>query len=333
MELSPKEVASATFSTVKKGFDPDEVHAFLTRASTALEASNQQAASMEARARAAVARIQELSQQAAAPQAPAPVVDESATISRALLMAQRAADQAVADAEAAAAQIRAAAGDESATTLDEARRQAAAIVDEARHEARHSRDAELAQADEAVQSLLARRDFLLSDVDHLEQFVQAQRERLRDTAVTLMEVVEKVPGGLADMRRPLLSASAGPEHDTPSGAARPDAAFSGAQALRVDLTSGWSAAPSAADEAPVAHGPAAAAPVEAAPVAEPAIDATPGEGAPALDATAPLELTEVSTGEIPQVVFAESDPTPVDGQLSLGTRPVGGLRIGGDELR
>ena len=58
-----------------------------------------------------------------------------------------------------------------------------------------------------MQSLLARRDFLLSDVDHLEQYLKAQRERLRDAAVQLQELVDRVPGGLADMRRPLLSAS------------------------------------------------------------------------------------------------------------------------------
>ena len=63
---------------------------------------------MEARARAAVARLQELQQQPAAPAeeaAPAAAVpgavvpDEAETISRTLLLAQRTADATVADAE------------------------------------------------------------------------------------------------------------------------------------------------------------------------------------------------------------------------------------------
>jgi hypothetical protein len=48
----------------------------------------------------------------------------------------------------------------------------------------------------------------LSDVDHLEHHLGAQRERLRDAAVSLQDLIERVPGGLGEMRRPLLSASA-----------------------------------------------------------------------------------------------------------------------------
>jgi hypothetical protein len=85
------------------------------------------------------------------------------------------------------------------------------LIDEAKSEARRSADSERVRAESEVQSLLARRDFLLADVDHLEQYILAQRERLRDAAVSLQELVERVPGGLGDMRRPLLSASADSE--------------------------------------------------------------------------------------------------------------------------
>jgi hypothetical protein len=44
-------------------------------------------------------------------------------------------------------------------------------------------------------------------VDHLEQYVSAQRERLREAATALQELVDRVPAGLGEMRRPLLSAS------------------------------------------------------------------------------------------------------------------------------
>ena len=61
MDLTPSQVASATFRTVRKGYDPDEVAAFLEQTAKALEESLQQATAMEARARAAVARLQEVS--------------------------------------------------------------------------------------------------------------------------------------------------------------------------------------------------------------------------------------------------------------------------------
>ena len=52
------------------------------------------------------------------------------------------------------------------------------------------------------------RDFLVADVDHLEHHLGAQRGGSADAAVSLQDLIERVPGGLGDMRRPLLSASA-----------------------------------------------------------------------------------------------------------------------------
>src|SRR5262245_55752209 len=110
MAISPHDIRARHFTTVKRGgYDQREVEAFRTAAAEALEQATQQATAMEARARAAVARLQELQQQAAsqpaaeaAPEAPAePTVGvaEAETISRTLLLAQRTADSTVADAE------------------------------------------------------------------------------------------------------------------------------------------------------------------------------------------------------------------------------------------
>jgi len=219
MELSPQAVATATFNTVRKGYDPEDVRGYLTRVATQLEATQQQAAAMEARARAAIAKMQEMAQ---APAAGASSADptptgtspggasdsEAATISRTLLLAQRTADTTVAEAKAEAEAITTGARADAAMTLDQARSSATAIIEEARSEARRSKDDELAAAEGAVQALLARRDFLLGDVEILEEHVGAQRERLRDAAAALQELVERVPAGLGEIRRPLLSASA-----------------------------------------------------------------------------------------------------------------------------
>ena len=104
MDLTPSQVAAASFRTVRKGYDPDEVDAFLQQASKALEDAQQQATAMEARARAAVARLQEAaSAEQAKPPAPEGDVvrvstDEAETISRTLVLAQRTADATIADA-------------------------------------------------------------------------------------------------------------------------------------------------------------------------------------------------------------------------------------------
>jgi DivIVA domain-containing protein len=211
MEMTPQAVRSTGFKLVKRGYDPEEVDAFKDQVAGAVEFAQNQATAMEARARAAVAKLQEVSQQvqSAAPAAPVPSSSgDTEVISRTLLLAQRTADQTVAEARIEADAIMVKARDEAGRVLDTARTMSAKTLDDARFDARRAAEDEKVKADNEVQSLLARRDFLLSDVDHLEQYLQAQRERLRDAAVQLQDLVERVPGGLGDMRRPLLSASA-----------------------------------------------------------------------------------------------------------------------------
>jgi DivIVA domain-containing protein len=213
MDFSPQTVRSAGFKTVKKGYDPGEVDDFKEKVAAAIETAQNQATAMEARARAAVAKLQEVSQQvtsgATATGASPTASDEDAeTISRTLLLAQRTADNTVSQANAEAESITVKARVDATTVIDNARSMADKLLDEARLEARRSAESERIKAENEVQALLARRDFLISDVDHLEHHLGAQRERLRDAAVSLQDLIERVPGGLGEMRRPLLSASA-----------------------------------------------------------------------------------------------------------------------------
>jgi DivIVA domain-containing protein len=229
MALSPQKIRQTTFKSVRKGYDPAEVETFVQEVAAALEAAQNEATAMEARARAAVARLQELSEQQEAE--PTPKVDEAETISRTLLLAQRTADTTIAEAQAEADRLLAAARDEAASTLDAARAEATAIVEAAKAEARRAGEAERVKVEGEVQALLARRDFLESDVDHLEQYLVAQRERIIEAIGALNDLVQRVPAGLGDMRRPLLSAAA--EQETvasapeatgePAGAASADA--------------------------------------------------------------------------------------------------------------
>lgn len=231
MELTPQAIRVAGFTTVKRGYDPEEVDAFKARVAAELESIQSQAAAMEARARAAVAKLQELTQQGAGQRhdagaspeaAPAETVSAPSStvpgppaatevpdmIARTLLLAQRTADATIADARQEASTILAEGRDEATRLLESARSMAARTVDDARHEARRSAEDERVRIENEVQALLARRDFLVSDVDHLEMYIQAERDRLREAANHLFDLIDRVPGGLGETRRPLLSAAA-----------------------------------------------------------------------------------------------------------------------------
>jgi len=233
MEMSPQRVRSAEFKTVRKGADLDEVRRFLNDVADELERAQNQSTAMEARARAAVARLQEVSDGQVAPtEAPARVdapvavpVDQSETISRTLVLAQRTADTLIAEAHADAAKLVSTANEEAAATRDSSREMAAAMLDEAREEARRASESERLIAASEVDALKARRDFLESDVDHLEQFLIAQRGRVRDAATELLEITDRVPSGLGEVRRPLLSAS---DDASPDDAASAAPGFAGA---------------------------------------------------------------------------------------------------------
>jgi DivIVA domain-containing protein len=251
-ELTPSQISAATFRTVRKGYDPDEVHAFLALAADALEIAQQQATSMEARARAAVARLQELTAAAQkadehaddsadatphdehqeVPVEPVEDADEadhadepdhadegddvdatepvgaadltprggvkvspeqSYTISRTLLLAQRTADTTVAEAKAEAERIKYEAQSEAEATIDSTREMSARLLEEARTEVRKASEAERVAAENEVQSLKARREFLVGDVNQLEMFLEEQRERLRSAARQIESLCDRVP--------------------------------------------------------------------------------------------------------------------------------------------
>jgi DivIVA domain-containing protein len=222
VSLNPQRIRDTRFKPVKRGYDPAEVDAFLEEAAASLEAAQNDATAMEARARAAVARLQELSQAGGETGvAPRASVDESETISRTLLLAQRTADSTIADAQTEADRLLEAARDQAAQGVTAANEEAARLVEEARLEARRSGESERVQVEGEVQALLARRDFLESDVDQLEQYLLAQKERITEAVHELTELCQRVPGGLGEMRRPLLSAAAeqGDEGSVETGSA------------------------------------------------------------------------------------------------------------------
>ncbi len=216
MELSPAQITDASFRTIRKGYDPDEVNAFLADVAKALESARQQATAMEARARAAVARLQEVtsasdsdtthSAPVDAPAVQIPVA-EAETISRTLLLAQRTADSTVSEAKSEAERLVREATAEAETTIDSTREMSAQMLEDARVEARRASEAERQAAESEVEALVARREFLIGDVDQLERFLIDQRDRLRGAARQIEALCERVPEGLGSVRPPVLSAS------------------------------------------------------------------------------------------------------------------------------
>ena len=209
-DLTPGHLNSATFRTVRKGYDPAEVDALLRDAAASLERAQQHAAAMEARARAAVARLHE--QPESTRTAPEPAAarlssDDADRISRTLLLAQETADRAIAEANEAAQQLLDQARAEAGTTLESAHDESATILDQARAEARRASETERLAAVDEVERLKARREFLLGDVDQLEAFLVDQRDRLRTAAHEIESLAERVPGGLGTLSPPPMSAS------------------------------------------------------------------------------------------------------------------------------
>jgi hypothetical protein len=83
----------------------------------------------------------------------------------------------------------------------------ARLLEEARAEARKAGEAERRAAENEVQSLKARREFLVGDVNQLEMFLEEQRERLRSAARQIEAVCDRLPDGLGRSHPPILSAS------------------------------------------------------------------------------------------------------------------------------
>jgi DivIVA domain-containing protein len=107
--LSPNEVRSAEFDQERRGYDREQVREFLELAAAALESARNEAMTIERRFRAAAARVQELTAELAdrSPGHSESVAgsDRPDDIGRAILIAQRAADATVQEAQREAEQI------------------------------------------------------------------------------------------------------------------------------------------------------------------------------------------------------------------------------------
>jgi cell division initiation protein len=154
MEITPRELRDIEIHSEIRGYSRDEVNDLLERAAAAIDASNERATQLQDRltsAQSESGRTRETED----------------ILHRTLLLAQRAADEAVAEATAKSKQM-----------IDEAEMSSRRLVADAETEARRRGDTERRRLEQEIVELAGRRDTLLADVEALTRFEAEYRERM-----------------------------------------------------------------------------------------------------------------------------------------------------------
>jgi DivIVA domain-containing protein len=191
MDITPQELRDIEIREAWRGYHRDDVDELLERAAATIEHLEAENTQLRAGDGGAPAPLPTPAPAAPAPQitptpAPTPLVrtPDTDVIQRTLVLAQKAADEAVAEAKTKAGQI---------VTDSEARAQQ--FVAEAEANARRIADAEKAKLEEDIARLTDARDTLTADVDALERFEQEYRERLRRAIHAELELLESTSAG------------------------------------------------------------------------------------------------------------------------------------------
>jgi DivIVA domain-containing protein len=154
MEITPRELRDTEIKDGMRGYNKDEVNDLLERAAATIEERD--------------ARLSQLTDRLQSAQTEAGRTRETEDVlHRTLLLAQRAADEAVAEATAKSRQM-----------LDDADIQARRLVADAEAEARRKGESERRRHEEEILDLASRRDALLADVEALTRFEAEYRERM-----------------------------------------------------------------------------------------------------------------------------------------------------------
>jgi len=210
MDVSPQELRDIEIREAWRGYHRDDVDELLERAAATIEHLESENQQMRARfsqggapARAAApAPVPTPAAVVAAPRpptpAPAPVaaaapagMADTDVIQRTLVMAQKAADEAVAEARQQAQRL---VGDADAHARD--------LVNRAETRAAEIAESERRKLEDDIGRLQNTRDTLNADVDALERFEQEYRERLRRALSAELDLLGQTPSGA--LERPAL---------------------------------------------------------------------------------------------------------------------------------
>jgi DivIVA domain-containing protein len=210
MDVTPQELRDIEIREAWRGYHRDDVDELLERAAATiehLEAEAQQLRARAAQGAPAPAQAPAPAPQAApvvqAPPVPAPVRSaDTDVIQRTLVLAQKAADEAVAEARVKAQQM-----------VGEAEHRSQQVVSEAEANAATIAERERSKLEGEIDKLQTARDTLNADVDALEQFEGDYRDRLRTAIQSELELLKQATAigqrpALHDVELPAVSAPA-----------------------------------------------------------------------------------------------------------------------------
>jgi DivIVA domain-containing protein len=152
-EVTPQELRGSEVREAFRGYHRDEVDALLERAAATIEDLTEQVQNGSTRPRALPASLVHR--------------NDAETIQRTLILAQRAADNAMAEAQERARQI-----------VDDSESQAQSLVSEAETTARRIHEDERRRHEAEVTALSTRRDLLQADANALEIYAGGYRDRV-----------------------------------------------------------------------------------------------------------------------------------------------------------
>lgn len=274
MDVTPRELRDIDIRERFGGYNRDDVDDLLERAAARIEALEGQVRDLGARAQVGDAEASKTR-------------ETEEMLHRTLMLAQRAADEAVAEAQIKARQI-----------LDDAETKSRSMVAEAETNARRQAETERRRLESEVLEYGAKRDALAADVDALERFETEYRARLRRAVEADLEMLSN-KGSVAPSPRPTIH-----EVDIPGTAPVPSATAA-PSAPPVPAAAAADVAPTPAPVPPPAFGVAASAPPATAPDAPESVEAAPAEVETPAEPAAP-SLASPPSAEPPW----EETPTP-----------------------
>lgn len=169
MDVTPRELRDMDIREGFRGYNRDDVDELLERAATTIESLQEQLAKHQE-------RITALEGDAGRGR------ENEDMLQRTLLLAQKTADEAIADAQTRSKQM-----------VEEAETRAYALVSEAEATARRMAMAEQRRLEAEVLGLGARREALLADIDNLERFETEYRSRLRRAIEADLQSLDQRP--------------------------------------------------------------------------------------------------------------------------------------------
>ncbi len=206
MDLTPDVLADIEFRRKGRGYDAEGVDEFRQQVET-------WAGEMHARLREATSKLDEAETRAREAEERARNSSEGdETIQRTLLLAQRTADAAVAEAEETASRKVAEAEAEADRLMTEARTHREKAIAEAESEVREAIDLKRAEMLDELNTLERARDAMAGDVAALEVHVAGQRSRLEEVRDQLANLLEHP---LAPVTAPALSGAQVPARGAP----------------------------------------------------------------------------------------------------------------------